>query len=77
MIEEGIKPISVAGSTRFGVYEIDFGFGRPEKVEITSIDRGLTESKDLKGGVEVGPVLNKHVMDLFHTIFHEGICFDS
>ncbi|KAK2413118.1 phenolic glucoside malonyltransferase [Trifolium repens] len=81
MIEEGIKPMSVAGSTRFGVYEIDFGFGRPEKVEITSIDRGLTigltESKDLKGGVEVGLVLNKHVMDLFHTIFHQGICFDS
>jgi hypothetical protein len=31
----------------------------------------------LKGGVEVGLVLNKHVMDLFHTIFHQGICFDS
>ncbi|KAK2359541.1 phenolic glucoside malonyltransferase [Trifolium repens] len=81
MIGEGIKGIGVAGSTKFGVYEIDFGFGRPEKVEITSIDRGLTigltESKDLKGGVEVGLVLNKHVMDLFHTIFHEGICFDS
>ncbi|WJX75331.1 hypothetical protein P8452_58872 [Trifolium repens] len=81
MIGEGIKGMGVAGSTKFGVYEIDFGFGRPEKVEITSIDRGLTigltESKDLKGGVEVGLVLNKHVMDLFHTIFHEGICFDS
>ncbi|GAU19863.1 hypothetical protein TSUD_170890 [Trifolium subterraneum] len=80
MIEEGVKGMTVAGSTRFGVYEIDFGFGRPEKVEITSIDRGLTigltESKDLKGGVEVGLVLNKNVMDLFHTIFDEGLCFD-
>ncbi|KOM29968.1 hypothetical protein LR48_Vigan843s003000 [Vigna angularis] len=37
-------------SNRFGVYETDFGWGRPAKVEITSIDRGLTigmaESKD-------------------------------
>ncbi|CAJ2669108.1 unnamed protein product [Trifolium pratense] len=80
MIAKGVKGMGVAGSTRFGVYEIDFGFGRPEKVEITSIDRGLTigltESKDLKGGVEVGLVLDKNVMDLFHTIFHEGLCFD-
>ena len=64
-----------------GVYEIDFGFGRPAKVEITSIDRGLTigltESKDLKGSIEFGLVLDKHVMDLFQTIFHEGLlCFD-
>ncbi|PNX77203.1 isoflavonoid malonyl transferase [Trifolium pratense] len=81
MFGEGVKGMGVAGSTRFGVYEIDFGFGKPEKVEITSIDRGLTigltESKDLKGGVEVGLVLDKNVMDLFHTIFHEGISFDS
>ncbi|RHN44405.1 putative isoflavone-7-O-beta-glucoside 6''-O-malonyltransferase [Medicago truncatula] len=80
MIGEGVKGIGVAGSTRFGVYEIDFGFGRPAKVEITSIDRGLTigltESKDLKGGVEIGLVLEKHVMDLFQAIFREGLCFD-
>jgi len=80
MIGEGVKGIAVAGSTRFGVYEIDFGFGKPAKVEITSIDRGLTigltESKDLKGGIEFGLVLDKHVVGLFQTIFHEGLCFD-
>jgi len=80
MVGEGVKGIALAGSTRFGVYEIDFGFGRPSKVEITSIDRGLTigltESKDLKGGVEFGLVLEKHVMDLFQAIFREGLCFD-
>ena len=80
MFGEGVKGIGVAGSTRFGVYEIDFGFGRPAKVEITSIDRGLTigltESKDLKGGIEFGLVLEKHVMDLFQAIFREGLCFD-
>jgi len=80
IIGEGVQGIGVAGSTRFGVYEIDFGFGRPAKVEITSIDRGLTigltESKDLKGGVEIGLVLDKYVMDVFHSLFHEGLCFD-
>ncbi|KAJ1435335.1 Transferase [Sesbania bispinosa] len=80
LLSEGVKAMGVAGSTRFGVYGIDFGWGRPSKVEIVSVDRGLTigiaESKDGKGGVEVGLVLNKHVMDLFSTFFHAGLCFD-
>lgn len=80
MLREGVKGISVSGSNRFGVYESDFGWGRPAKVEITSIDRGLTiglaESKDEKGGVEVGLALNKHAMDLFQAIFYEGLCID-
>ncbi|KAL5167426.1 Phenolic glucoside malonyltransferase 1 [Glycine soja] len=80
MRSEGTMAIGVAGSNRFGVYETDFGWGRPSKVEITSIDRGLNiglaESKDGRGGVEVGLALNKHVMDLFHTIFHAGLSFD-
>ncbi|CAL5191102.1 unnamed protein product [Lathyrus oleraceus] len=77
MPNEGIEVIGLAGSNRFGVYEIDFGWGRPEKVEIVSIDRGLTiglaESKDGNGGVEVGVVLKKDVMDLFRNLFLEGL----
>ncbi|CAN0839201.1 Phenolic glucoside malonyltransferase 1, partial [Linum grandiflorum] len=50
--------LGVAGSPRFGVYEIDFGFGQPEKVEITLIDRSpaisMVESGGGSGGVEVG-----------------------
>ncbi|CAJ1833471.1 unnamed protein product [Sphenostylis stenocarpa] len=80
MLREGVKGISVAGSNRFGVYETDFGWGRPAKVDITSVDRGLNigwaESKDEKGGVEVGLALNKHVMHLFHGIFYEGLRID-
>ncbi|XP_028806210.1 phenolic glucoside malonyltransferase 1-like [Neltuma alba] len=68
-----VQYIAVAGSSRFGVYETDFGCGRPEKVEITSADRGITmamaESKDGDGGVEVGLVLKKHVMDQFASLF--------
>jgi len=77
---EKLEMMGVAGSNRFGVYEIDFGWGRPSKVEIVSADRGLTialaESKDSKGGVEVGIVQNKHVMDLFKTLFVEGLCIN-
>ncbi|XP_045794434.1 phenolic glucoside malonyltransferase 1-like [Trifolium pratense] len=77
MASEGIEIIGVAGSNRFGVYEIDFGWGRPEKVEIVSVDRGstigLAESKNGKGGIEVGLVLNRHAMDLFSTLFLEGL----
>ena len=77
LMNEEIKSIGVAGSTRFGVYGIDFGWGKPAKVEITSVDRsitiGMAESKDGKGGVEVGLVLKEHVMGLFHNLFHAGL----
>ncbi|CAI8592168.1 unnamed protein product [Vicia faba] len=77
MMNEGYEIIGVAGSNRFEVYESDFGWGRPKKVEIVSIDRGLTiglaESKDRRGGIEVGIVLDKHVMDVFSTLFLKGI----
>ncbi|KAL1360945.1 hypothetical protein HN51_006314 [Arachis hypogaea] len=78
MAKEGVEMIGTAGSNRFGVYGIDFGWGKPEKVEIASIDRGLTmglaeNSDGNEGGVEVGLVLNKQVMDLFRTLFREGL----
>ncbi|KAK7394402.1 hypothetical protein VNO78_14930 [Psophocarpus tetragonolobus] len=80
MFSEGVKGMGVAGSNRFGVYGTDFGWGRPAKVEIISIDKGvnigLAESKDGKGGVQVGLVLNNQAMDLFHVIFHQGLSFD-
>jgi hypothetical protein len=78
LINEGFGVFGVGGSNKFGVYETDFGWGRPKKVEMVSVDRGLiiglAESKDENGGVEIGLVLNKHVMDLFSTFFIEGLC---
>jgi hypothetical protein len=78
---EKVEYIGLVGSNRFGVYETDFGWGKPAKVEIVSIDRGLTiglaESKDGSGGVEVGLILNKNVMNLFSTLFREGLCINS
>ncbi|KAF8389928.1 hypothetical protein HHK36_024447 [Tetracentron sinense] len=69
--------IGVAGSTRFGVYGTDFGWGRPKKVETSSIDNtgsiSLTESRDGSGGVEVGLALNKHKMEVFASLFATGL----
>ncbi|KAL6139880.1 hypothetical protein ACLB2K_058181 [Fragaria x ananassa] len=67
---------STAGSHRFQIYETDFGWGRPKKVEVVSIDRtgaiSLSESKNGGGGIEVGVVLRKHVMEAFASLFAKG-----
>ncbi|CAA7055486.1 unnamed protein product [Microthlaspi erraticum] len=61
----GSQVLHVAGSTRFGVYGLDFGWGRPGKVEVVSIDQdtiSMAESRDGSGGVEIGFSLKKHEM---------------
>ncbi|KAJ7974304.1 Phenolic glucoside malonyltransferase [Quillaja saponaria] len=69
--------IGVAGSNQFGVYGIDFGWARPTKVEITSVDItgsiALAESRDGNGGVEVGLVFTKDEMELFASVFYSGL----
>ncbi|XP_015866060.3 phenolic glucoside malonyltransferase 1-like [Ziziphus jujuba] len=73
----GAQVIGVSGSYRFGLYSLDFGWGKPKKMEITSIDRNgafsMAESRDGSGGVEIGLVLKKHEMELFGSLFHEGL----
>nr|XP_048328103.1 phenolic glucoside malonyltransferase 1-like isoform X2 [Ziziphus jujuba var. spinosa] len=67
------RMLTVAGSPRFEVYSIDFGFGRPAKVEVTSIDKtgamSLSESRDGNGGVEIGLVLSMQEMKSFASLF--------
>ncbi|CAJ1956458.1 unnamed protein product [Sphenostylis stenocarpa] len=48
----------VTGSPKFTVYETDFGFGKPTKVEMVHSLKGLSlaESRDKEGGLEVGLV---------------------
>lgn len=71
------KVLSVAGSPCFEVYETDFGWGRPNKVEVVSIEgtgaMSMSESKDGAGGVDVGLVLEKNSMQVFATLFAEGL----
>ncbi|KAJ6297762.1 hypothetical protein OIU76_018972 [Salix suchowensis] len=73
-------PVTVAGSPRFEVYGVDFGWGRPKNVEVTSIDRtgaiSMAESKADSGGVEIGLVLKKDVMGIFKNLFVHGLKHD-
>ncbi|KAB2610422.1 hypothetical protein D8674_018454 [Pyrus ussuriensis x Pyrus communis] len=70
--------IPAAGSPRFEFYDAaDFGWGRPTKHELVSIDKTGTmsfqESKNGDGGVEVGLVLKKHYMEAFASLFAKGL----
>ncbi|OMO54866.1 Transferase [Corchorus olitorius] len=72
-----IQLITVAGSPHFDVYGSDFGWGRPCKVEIVSIDKNgaisMAESRDGSRGIEVGLALKKHEMERFSSLFLKNI----
>ncbi|KAL4205192.1 hypothetical protein AMTRI_Chr01g136130 [Amborella trichopoda] len=69
--------LSVAGSPRFGVYETDFGWGRPRRVEVVSIDKeggiALSEARDEEGGVQVSLSLRSSEMHQFESLFFKGL----
>ncbi|WOL06199.1 phenolic glucoside malonyltransferase 1-like [Canna indica] len=71
------QPLSVAGSPKLKVYDMDFGWGRPKKVEIPSIRytgaMSVAESREEEGGVEIGFVLPKHEMEEFEKHFTGGL----
>ncbi|PRQ53362.1 putative isoflavone-7-O-beta-glucoside 6''-O-malonyltransferase [Rosa chinensis] len=64
---------SIAGSQWFGVYNTDFRWGKPKKVELVSIDKteavSLSDSKNGGGAVEVGLALKKQYMETFVSLF--------
>ena len=68
---------TVAGSPRFRVYEVDFGFGRPAKVEIVSVARtgamAVAEGRSGRGGIEVGISLPAAGMQSFQMCFQDAI----
>ncbi|KAG9451647.1 hypothetical protein H6P81_011612 [Aristolochia fimbriata] len=69
--------LSVAGSPRLCVYGVDFGWGRPRKVEMVSIEStsaiSLAESRDEEGGVEIGMVGPEDEMVRFASFFQEAL----
>jgi hypothetical protein len=72
------RPMSVGGSPRYGVYDTDFGLGRPSKVELVSIDKtpgtvSLAEGTDGKRGIEVGVALPEAEMARFASCFSDGL----
>ncbi|XP_058187683.1 phenolic glucoside malonyltransferase 1-like [Rhododendron vialii] len=69
--------VTIAGSPRFELYKTDFGWGRPSKVEMVSIDKSgafyLSDSRDGNGGIEIGVVLKKHETEAFASLFASGL----
>ena len=70
--------MSVGGSPRYGVYDTDFGLGRPSKVELVSIDKtpgtvSLAEGTDGQRGIEVGVALPEADMARFASCFSDGL----
>ncbi|KAF8663639.1 hypothetical protein HU200_055310 [Digitaria exilis] len=76
-VAAAMSMLPVAGSPRFRVYEMDLGFGRPEKVDIVSVARtgalALAESRRGDGGMEVGVPLPPDDMARFRTCFADAI----
>ncbi|KAI8031441.1 Malonyl-CoA:anthocyanidin 5-O-glucoside-6''-O-malonyltransferase [Camellia lanceoleosa] len=68
---------TIGGSPRFELYKTDFGWGRPRKVEMTSIDKSgafsLSDCRDGNGGLEIGIVLKKHETEDFASLFASGL----
>ncbi|KAF0934867.1 hypothetical protein E2562_028870 [Oryza meyeriana var. granulata] len=74
-------PFSVAGSPRFRVYDVDFGFGRPTKVEIVSVGKtgamSVAEGRGGSGGIEVGIALPPERMERFRRCFSDAVAWLS
>lgn len=72
-----LRVISVSGSPNLNIYGSDFGWGRPKKVEVVSIDRSeaisLVESGDGSGGVEIGLAFERLEMEKFASFFKGGL----
>ncbi|KAH0875577.1 hypothetical protein HID58_072939 [Brassica napus] len=67
---------AVAGSTQLGVYESDFWWGRPVKVDVVSIEReriSMAERRDETGGIEIGMCMEKAELDIVHALFNNGL----
>ncbi|KAH6795449.1 hypothetical protein C2S51_036435 [Perilla frutescens var. frutescens] len=73
----GKRLFGVAGSPRFDLYDVDYGWGRPKKLESPSIDSdtsmSLCKSRDFEGGMEIGLSRPKKLLDAFATIFAESL----
>ncbi|KAJ3692232.1 hypothetical protein LUZ60_012582 [Juncus effusus] len=69
--------LTTAGSPKFRVYDVDFGWGKPIRVDIFSVSKSgalaTAESRDVQGGVEIGLALPQHVMDCFKKYFVSGL----
>ncbi|KAG9450865.1 hypothetical protein H6P81_010830 [Aristolochia fimbriata] len=75
--EPGAPPLCIDGSPRLRLYDTDFGWGRPRKVESISIESfeavSMAESREEEGGIEMGMVGPEEEMLRFGSYFEEGL----
>ncbi|MED6162817.1 hypothetical protein PIB30_074074 [Stylosanthes scabra] len=73
----GESLIVVAGSPKLGVYETEFGWGKPRKSDAAHLESSgsisLSDSKNKEGAIEVGFSLEWSRMNLFINIFEQHI----
>ncbi|XP_071719618.1 anthocyanin 5-aromatic acyltransferase-like [Rutidosis leptorrhynchoides] len=73
--------IRILGSPKVNSYDMDFGWGKVNKVEKLSSDAthgkvnviSLSGCKDFKGGIEIGMVLSRAKMNVFTSLFNGGL----
>ncbi|GFP99075.1 anthocyanin 5-aromatic acyltransferase [Phtheirospermum japonicum] len=73
----GKRMVLVGGSSRFGLYGVDYGWGRAVKCEALQGDRSevvyISESREYRGGIEIGVSMPKAEMDAFAASFGQGL----
>ncbi|KAK6160348.1 hypothetical protein DH2020_003729 [Rehmannia glutinosa] len=71
------RAFGVAGSPKFDLYGTEFGWGKPDKFEVVSIDgtgsMSLCNSREFEGGLEIGLCLPNKKMEAFAAIFSAGL----
>ncbi|XP_071740801.1 malonyl-coenzyme A:anthocyanin 3-O-glucoside-6''-O-malonyltransferase-like [Rutidosis leptorrhynchoides] len=69
--------ISISGTSKFVFYDMDFGWGKPKKLELVSDGYGLNvsiyASKECNQDLEIGISLTVAEMQLFVHVFNEGL----
>lgn len=73
---KGKRVVTIAASPRFDYYGVDYGWGRPKKIEYPTNDCDgsvFTCKPRAGGGVEIGMSMPKLKMDAFASFFHLGI----
>ncbi|KAJ4769153.1 HXXXD-type acyl-transferase family protein [Rhynchospora pubera] len=74
------KPFGTSGSFRFKVYDVDFGWGKPAKVDIVSIAysgaMAVAESRE-HDGMEIGLCFTQREIEVFTNYIGEGLGYMS
>ncbi|KAF6149285.1 hypothetical protein GIB67_026141 [Kingdonia uniflora] len=71
--------IAISGSPKLGLYDVNFGWGKPKKFEIMSAydDYGLITLAEFGGnadrGLEISVTLKNLEMDAFASLFHDTL----